>query len=300
MNIEEFKNKLNANELGKYLNTLNPILRNTVRLYQNAADEDSIAIGQTKIGGRPDLPKEITWVTETNIVETTATKYLIFKSKKQKTITKSLSFIGQINLSEVSLFDRDNILPKTGFLYFFYSAEQEAWGFDYKDNNKFKVIYWDGDVTELTRTDFPTDLPKHSCYDVCSVNIKSEVSLPSYGNEIYSSFTGDEEYTFWENVYNDDNINKLLGYSDNIQDEMELECELVTNGIYCGDSSGYYDSRVKALESNAKDWQLLLQIDSNEENKMMWGDGGRLYFWIKRDDLVNKRFDKSWFILQCS
>jgi uncharacterized protein YwqG len=81
---------------------------------------------------------------------------------------------------------------------------------------------------------------------------------------------------------------------------MELECELVTNGLYCGDPSGYEDPRAKELEPNAKNWRLLLQIDSNDENEMMWGDCGRLYFWIRKEDLVNKQFDKSWFSLQCS
>ena len=75
-----------------------------------------------------------------------------------------------------------------------------------------------------------------------------------------------------QNVYDDGNANKLLGYSDNIQGEMELECELVTNGLYCGNASGYTDPKRKMLEPNAKKWRLLLQIDSNEENGMMWGD----------------------------
>ena len=40
------------------------------------------------------------------------------------------------------------------------------------------------------------------------------------------------------------------------------------------------------LKPNAKDWRLLLQIDSNEENNYMWGDSGRLYFWIRKVDLA--------------
>lgn len=184
-------------------------------------------------------------------------------------------------------------------LYFFYSAEQEAWGFDYKDKNKFKVIYWNGDLFELRRNDFPSDLPAYSCFKPCSVEIKSEISLPSYGHEVYGDFEEEEDDKFWEEVYDDGNLNKLLGYSDNIQNDMELECELVTNGLYCGDPSGYNDPRAKELEPNAKNWRLLLQIDSNEENGMMWGDVGRLYFWIKKDDLLNQNFDKSWFSLQC-
>ena len=86
-----------------------------------------------------------------------------------------------------------------------------------------------------------------------------------------------------------------------IQSEMELECQLVSNGLYCGDPSGYNDPKAKELEKGAKDWILLLQIDSEDEKTgMMWGDVGRLYFWIKREDLKNKNFNKSWMILQCS
>lgn len=299
MDIEELKIKLGANGLEKYFERLQPLLRNAIRLYQRKADENDIAIGQTKIGGKPDLPDEISWVTETNVVKTTEKKFLIFSTTKEETITKSLSFIAQINLSETSTFDKENLLPKTGMLYFFYSAEQEVWGFEHKDKNKFKVIYWDGNLSALKRTDFPNDLPEYACFVPCSVEIKSEISLPSYGHEVYEEFADGEDDKFWEEVYNDENLNKLLGYSDNIQNEMELECELVTNGLYCGDPSGYNDPRAKALEPNAKNWRLLLQIDSNDENEMMWGDCGRLYFWIKKDDLLNKQFEKSWFSLQC-
>ena len=48
-----------------------------------------------------------------------------------------------------------------------------------------------------------------------------------------------------------------------------------------------------------KDWRLLLQIDSDENCEMMWGDVGRIYFWIKTEDLKNRDFEKVWLILQC-
>lgn len=175
MNIEEFKDRLETNGLGKYFDKFQPLLRNTIRLYPKATDENNIAIGQTKIGGRPDLPNEIFWVTETKIVETTEKKFFVFTSKKEVAIKKPLSFIAQINLTETSLFDKDNLLPKKGLLYFFYSAEQEAWGFDYDDKDKFKVIYWDGDIKELSRTNFPTELPEYSCYKPWFGRFKSPI-----------------------------------------------------------------------------------------------------------------------------
>lgn len=43
----------------------------------------------------------------------------------------------------------------------------------------------------------------------------------------------------------------------------------------------------------------LIQGDMNLQN-MMWGDVGRIYFWIREQDLKNFDFDKTWLILQCS
>jgi uncharacterized protein YwqG len=67
-----------------------------------------------------------------------------------------------------------------------------------------------------------------------------------------------------------------------------------------GNSSGYNDPRRPELEKGAADWQLLLQIDSDEKNLgVMWGDVGRVYFWIRRQDLGKRDFGNVWLILQC-
>lgn len=79
MNIEELKARLDINGLEKYFDKLQPLLQNTIRLYQKEVNENDIVIGQTKIGGRPDLPKEISWVTETNMVKTRGKKVFIFQ-----------------------------------------------------------------------------------------------------------------------------------------------------------------------------------------------------------------------------
>jgi uncharacterized protein YwqG len=41
----------------------------------------------------------------------------------------------------------------------------------------------------------------------------------------------------------------------------------------------------------------LLQLDSDHEACMMWGDLGRLYFWIKDADFEACRFENTWMIL---
>jgi uncharacterized protein YwqG len=32
---------------------------------------------------------------------------------------------------------------------------------------------------------------------------------------------------------------------------------------------------------------------------MMWGDVGRIYYWIKHPDLIARDWELSWLILQC-
>jgi uncharacterized protein YwqG len=82
---------------------------------------------------------------------------------------------------------------------------------------------------------------------------------------------------------------------------MELECQLASHGVYCGDPAGYQSEAAQRLASGAADWRLLLQIDTDEDGPgWMWGDGGRIYYWIKQQDLASLRFDDAWLILQCS
>ena len=53
------------------------------------------------------------------------------------------------------------------------------------------------------------------------------------------------------------------------------------------------------LEKGITDWQLLLQIDSDDSLGTMWGDAGRIYFWIREQDLKNRDFAKVLLVLQC-
>ncbi|MEL7120455.1 MAG: DUF1963 domain-containing protein, partial [Bacteroidota bacterium] len=61
-------------------------------------------IGKTKLGGCPDLTKKISWATS-------------------KYDNKYLSFLGQINCEEVQKFDKQELLPKKGMLYFFFNLD---------------------------------------------------------------------------------------------------------------------------------------------------------------------------------
>jgi uncharacterized protein YwqG len=94
------------------------------------------------------------------------------------------------------------------------------------------------------------------------------------------------------------NVKRKGPFFDDFQGEMKLKCQLVFNGLYCGDASCYRNPLCVQLDSGAEDWQLLTQFDFDENARMSWGDAGRLYFWIRSNDLVQKAFDKAWMISQ--
>lgn len=280
----KIKELFEENHISNIWEKIESKVKNSIKISLNKVDESEILIGESKIGGSPDLPKNIDW----------------FQFNK-----KPMSFIAQINLSEINVYDLEEKLPKKGMLYFFYDAEQEIWGFDPKDKDGSKVLYIKDTDLELERKTIPENLDEWSIYNSCKLEFKSMLNIPNYESNLMENIKlNDEESDAFDKVIakiNEDEFsNKLLGHSDNIQGGMELECELVTNNLYCGNGSGYEDPKAKDLEKNVDLWNLLLQIDSNDEACMGWGDVGRLYFWIRENDLKEEKFENSWVILQCS
>jgi uncharacterized protein YwqG len=94
-------------------------------------------------------------------------------------------------------------------------------------------------------------------------------------------------------------IHRMGGYPDEIQGSLQLEAELVSHGLYCGDSTGYVEAERRGLGAGATDWRVLFQVDSEEDAGMMWYDAGRIYFLIRQQDLVQRQFEKSHVALQC-
>ncbi|MCK4873987.1 MAG: DUF1963 domain-containing protein [Phycisphaerales bacterium] len=93
---------------------------------------------------------------------------------------------------------------------------------------------------------------------------------------------------------------QIGGYPAPIQSPcMDMECQLASHGLYCGDATGYQDARAVGLGSGASDWRLLLQMDSDDDLDAMWGDEGMVYFWVRAEDASKGDFDNAWLILQC-
>ena len=79
--------------------------------------KSEIQVGQSKLGGAPDLPKEF----------------------ELKSGPATIDFLLQINLAEASPFDQTESLPKSGLLSFFYDLKEQPWGYDPKQLNGFRI-----------------------------------------------------------------------------------------------------------------------------------------------------------------
>ena len=253
-------------------------------------NNDSEIVDKSKIGGKPYLPKDFVWPYYQEL---------------------PLSFLAQINLEEVKSLDKDNLLPSTGMLYFFYELETEEWGYKPQSKGCAKVFYYE-DISNFSLIDFPENMEDDYKIPEFKVNFKSNISLPSY--EDFYLFLKEHD-TFKEQdisfsdfipLYDelfipDNNYTKLLGYPEVIQNPMEEECEAVTRGFDMGGVESYPKQYQKEIRSASKDWILLFQMDTVETSdyELMFGDSGHIYFWIKKEDLANKNFENIWLILQC-
>ncbi len=279
--LQELEEYYKGFGLSNYFNQVKDKAKHSIHIKYMASPEDQIKIGESKLGGKPDLPKSLRWPSN---------------GKTQS----PLSFVAQINVTEAHPFDIDGALPSSGMLYFFYDVESFPWGFDPEDREGSKVIFVSEEDLELERKEFPSSLEDHQKFLPAKLQFESQLNVPDYFSDLLDFELSDDDYEAYCDYLDtqfDRKQNKLLGHSNNIQNGMEFQCELVTNGIYCGNAQAYQNH--PELEKNVSNWNLLVQVDSNEDLNMMWGDSGRLYFWIKNQDLMQRKFDQSWLILQC-
>jgi uncharacterized protein YwqG len=236
--------------------------------------------GESKLGGLPDLPVSLEWPK--------------FKGRP-------MSFLAQIRLSALASQSLASNLPGAGILYFFYDQEQGAWGFDPKDKGFFSVLF-SPEETDLSGRPAPEGLPETARFKESAVCFKEEASYATGEHPALKAMPAgltDLCLEYIEAKLGKEPRHRLFGYADQIQGDMMLECQLVTHGLYCGDSTGYNDPRAKELEKGVSDWKLLLQIDSDEDLGFMWGDAGRLYFCATDVMLRERRFADVWMIMQC-
>ena len=248
----------------------------------------------SRIGGRPLVPIGFEWPRYSGI------------DALGKPVDAPLALLAQIKLEETAPYDLDSKLPKCGYLLFFYELESMQWGFDPKDAGCARVFYFDAPASELSPADFPSDLAPDFRIEARSIVFESKKSIPD--GEDYDELFDDFSFDFDDYIEaavelgifddDDDEPHKLLGYADIIQSSMLYECEAVTRGLNCGGSDGYSTPQADDIRLHKADWTLLAQFGTIDE-RIMFGDCGCIYYYIRKQDLEKRDFSRVWLILQC-
>lgn len=267
---------------------------------------------RSRFGGQPDAPEGFEWPyfswEEESVSLTMSVGANAAGQECQtacETMRKPLAFLAQFDCAELAAYDSAYELPDHGMLSFFYELDSQRWGFDPKDAGCARV-YWFEDADALHPAEFPDDLETDYRMPMLPVTFASCKGLPDFDEFAEEDVSADydeyaEERVLWGWEPPEEVCSKLLGYADTIQGEMLQECVRVTNGIYCGGVDQGDPDQLAVLRGQEKDWRLLFQLDlvESEGFELMFGDCGRIYFYIRQDDLKNRRFDKVWLILQC-
>ncbi|MBH9576936.1 YwqG family protein [Inhella proteolytica] len=247
-------------------------------LHLVAAGEPS----KSHLGGSPRLPASLSWPE--------------WKGRK-------LGFLARLSLPELQRVHPIDWLPSTGALLFFYDVEEQPWGFDPKDQGSCAVLH----VADLQQALAPSaDDGDDETFPRMNVQFRKIAVFPSTERPQVEALqlARDEHHQYWDQLdspYQGLPKHQVAGFPAPVQgDCMELECQLVSHGLYCGDSTGYTDPRAKLLEDGAKDWRLLLQLDTDDDSGVMWGDCGTLFFWVRADEAAAGNFQNPWLVLQCS
>jgi uncharacterized protein YwqG len=261
---------------------LGALARPAIHLSTRAVSQAVIATGSSQLGGQPDLLPTIPWPEKQGV---------------------PMSFVGQIRLEEVKQYDTEHALQSGGLLSFFYDAQQETYGTDPGDRDGFRVLYTPGDYGDLQRLPFPPALPASARFAPCTLTFSGQMTLAQQPDlEIPGlTWTPDQQQQYEAAVARllsqpSSPQDQLLGLPNTLQDDMRAQCALTSHGVSIENAGS--DPNANALAGQAPNWRLLLQVDSDGNASMRWGDGGMLYFWIEGDALKRASFDNVWAVLQ--
>lgn len=285
--------------------------------------EDYSNIGNSRVGGLPDLPPNISYPLSKN-------GYLF-------------QLVAQINLADLQ-FEVVKNLPKKGLLYFFQLLD---------DDYETKVLYFNGELNELKLFEhngqsefleycepFPAFKVNFELIPTIQSNLLTNLIIEEYGDEVYDDLFERLNHLFCEGRRIGGNP-QFISRSPLVSAIMEkgnlstLETQLFgydyhLDGKNTFERWTYWDERLadepnnedlKSIVKNMEDlinfcpvfvnnrshyqnllkkWHVLLVIDSIDECEMCWNDAGLLTFCINEDDLAINNFENVYSTVESS
>ncbi|MEL6776845.1 MAG: YwqG family protein [Cyanobacteria bacterium J06597_16] len=234
-------------------------------------------IGQSRIGGVPDLPPSMGW-------------------PRSKRSDAALCFILQINFSQLPPFP-ESPFPQKGMLYLFVSEGEDA---------AEQILFWDGaeplqpfpqpDPGEMV-TDWYEDLVPHT------LSFELVPDLPRWATDDFYGLCDRlsiDEVVLDDmtRVFSKDCIAKLLGHAAGIGHDPRPDAyvvrEVKAEWLY------NYEQRKTLDMSGAQRWCNLLTVKSNGAVDLWFGDAGYLQVLIHEEDLSRMDLSRAYVGLESS
>lgn len=202
---------------------------------------------------------------------------------------KPLRFLAQLNFSEIP-----NLapFPKKGLLQFFIAEDDDMYGMDF--DNPISQKGWS--VFFFDNLDFT---PRKDFAEI--YNQEWEYS-PLLVEPLALTFSLKKDYPIYPSIEYYRDIRPLFDqvekgdYADLLED-IYFEKQ-PAKGHKIGGSPYYTQNEIRELRDQFLDYQLLFQIDS-DDNKIMWGDVGVANFFVKKEDLEKRDFSKVLYNWDC-
>lgn len=256
------------------------LIRPTVGIKTKSSDDNIVQVGKSKIGGKPDLPKDFEW---------------------PRANGKPMLFCAQYNLSELTKFASKNKLPLKGFFYIFLSLD-EKWNEFNGVNQPFKFLF--SETENLFRKEYPNDLEENQIFKTASIEYFQFYTIPDDENyrlsefkkkyeDFYFRFYEPTEDYIIEELYQDLNkMHQILGYDRSVQSSVVYDFASKELGLNEAENSEYKKKWNEIFELSKK-YELLLQLtcDDSETDLSRFGGSGTYYFGLSKMDLEKSKFN---------
>lgn len=298
----------------------NPFARaaaSALRLRAGASSE----LGASRIGGLPDLPVGVAWPrwdarayfqheleeAQSSLARIDNDRGRAFWSGRVEHYgsevasgPRPLSFLAQLRCADLT----GSGLPlPDGLLSFFYDLGEQPWGYDPRHRGAWRVLFTPTDQ-DLVRRERPDDLDPD-----LSVPIKPLAAQPTWTFPLVLERDG-EALWCWDDPEMEAAFERLEsidpepwhqvgGHPDQIQGDMRRLCALVTQGVYLGRPPDIPTAELDRMAASDPNWRLLFQFASDDDIDWMWGDLGKVYFWMREQDIAAGAWDRAWLQLQC-
>lgn len=283
---------LRAWKLDRYADGIADAAKWAIALRPTRAEQASLGIGSSRLGGMPDLPPQHGWPTWRG---------------------RSMGFLAQINLQDLAATAPNNPLPSKGMLCFWYDLNVMPWESDENGNGGFLVEYI-ADASALTTHSLPRDyywrdgVPLGTqTFAACSLTFCLVHSVPDVMDQFDGQSCVDaadfDQYRSFVDAFRHQSPqqsgHQLLGYPWLIQGSMHEEVAIAAwrQQPENADAPAYLPQQIRT--ELGSQWRLLAQFNTDEATGFEWGDTGMLYFWIRHDDLEMRRFDRVRSVMEC-